>query len=442
MKLKPLLFAFAIGGAIQSNAQTWVNDSVSTKPGYIEDVYYSMKNRIADTGSNTNWHMAFQMTPQSGPSASASILANHVMGKVTVYSLHMQASTHFTTLAAADTVGKTSSAQQLLNSATTWNDGAFNKNRDISNPFDFGWGKYDQTTHNLSGDSLYLVKVNNVPYKVWFKEYVSTPLSAIEWTFRIAKFDGTEDTTVVVPRQAGGYDFSHNLFGYYDITNKTILNREPYANSWDILFTRYIDTASQGPIFMNSPVAGVFSNSNVSVAEVHNVNPDSAYYQNYTYSSDLNAIGYDWKHFNQTTMQYNVDSTVFFVKSGNTNEYYQLQFTGFGSSATGKYYFRKRLVGTVNTAVNNVTANTVTAFALVPNPAQNEASIMVDAQETAQAQLVITDITGKLVQRSTVSIQKGMNGYRINTGAMPNGTYLVTITNGSWKIAEKLSVQH
>lgn len=438
MKLKPLLLTAAAAFSLQANAQTWISDSVSTTPGYANDVYYSMANGSVSTVPNTNWHFGFQMVPQAGPSSTAGIIANHVMGKVSVYSINKQATGHFATLTAADTVGKMGNA--LYNSDTAWGFGAFNQNHNPANLFDYGWGQYNQTTHFLNGDSIYIVKVDTIVYKVWMQEYVTYPNDSISWNFRIAKFDNTGDTTILVPRHKNGFDFTNRQFGYYNVTTHTILDREPGRDAWDILFTRYDDSASQGPMFLpHYPAAGVFSNMNTMVAEVHHINPDTAG-TSQNYSANTNEIGYDWKHYDQATNTWGIDSTVYFIKTG-SNNYYQMQFTGFGGSATGKYYFRKRQL--TPTAVKNINANNVNALAIVPNPAQNQTAVMIDAAANiGSARIVVADLNGRLIQNYAVTVNKGMNGFNINTTAVPAGMYLVTVTNGSWKVTEKLIVQH
>ncbi|PZF72227.1 T9SS type A sorting domain-containing protein [Taibaiella soli] len=438
MKLRPILLTAAAAFSLQANAQTWVSDSVNTTPGYANDVYYSMDNGSVSSVPNTNWHFGFQMVPQSGPSSTAGIIANHVMGKVSVYSINKQATGNFATLTANDTVGKMSNP--LYNSDTAWGYGAFNQNHDPSNLFDYGWGQYNQTTHYLNGDSIYVVKVDTATYKVWMQEYVTYPNDSISWTFRIARFDNSSDTTILVPRHANGFDFTNRQFAYFNATTNTILDREPGRDTWDILFTRYDDSASQGPMFLaHYPAAGVFSNMNTTVAEVHNINPDTAGI-NQNYSANTNEIGYDWKHYDQTTNTWSIDSTVYFIKNG-TSAYYQLQFTGFGGSATGVYNFRKRTL--VPTAVKNITANNVNAVAIVPNPAQNQTAVMIDASENVgSARIIVADLNGRLLQNYAVTVNKGMNGFAINTMAIPTGMYMVTVSNGSWKVTEKLMVQH
>ena len=437
MNIKSLLFSAAVACGFSAQAQTWQTDSITMGQGYAQDVYYSLQNGTVKTESNTNWHMAFQMTPQ-GQYGNAAVWANHVQGKVEVYSLHLQASTHFASLSSGDTVGKTHPSLALRNDKQSWNKGAFNQLNKSGSPFDYGWGFYDLNTHNLNGDSLFLIKINGAAYKVWIQEYISTPLAAINWKMRVARFDGAGDTTVTINRNPA---FTNRLFAYYDVVNSEIRDREPGRYDWDLLFTRYTDSASMGSIFIaHSPVAGVFSNFGVSVAEVHDVNPDTANYQHYTFGTELNAIGYDWKHHIPQGNIWVIDSTLFFVKTKNTNEYYKLQFLGVDGSATGKVVFRKKLIGP--TQIATMPRAAVAAFALAPNPAADAVQLMVDARQASSARVLITDISGRVVHQGAVQLQPGMNAFGFRTAQLPAGTYMVSLTDGNWKLSNKLVVAH
>lgn len=442
MKLRSLLLLTAFTATLQSTAQTWVADSVEMSAGYINDVFYSMKNGVQKTQNASDWHIAFQMTKFGDPEFAAAIRANHIKGKVEVYSLHLKASTHFATLSAADTVGLTSSTMQLQNNDSSWAEGAFLQNRDPGDPFDFGWGKYmSSTSHFLEGDSLYLVKVNGDPYKLWLQQYISTG-DTIGYKFRIAKFDGTNDHQVYEKRKPN-YENVH--FGYYDIVNNTFSNREPNRPNWDIMFTQYAKPQVFGPSGLQA-YTGVLANLGVMIAEVKNVDPNTITQSNYTnYTSQLstypNEIGDDWKTFNISTMQYDLDAnTSFIIKTDNTSEYYQIRFTRFDGGATGKTIFDKKFLAT--TSVGSLKRN-IAAYSFAPNPANNEVSVMIDAKKSAaNTQLTITDITGKIVKQVMIEVKTGLNGYRFNTNDISSGTYMITIANSDWKIADRLVVQH
>jgi len=448
MRLKHLLFAAAATFSLtQAKAQAWVDDSVAMGPNYGNDVFYSMANGAQPAVSNTNWHLAFQMTPP-GPYGNVSVFANHVQTGVKVYALHMRAATNFTTLSAMDTVGKTGATRELFNADSSWNYGAFNRLNNASDPFDYSWGTYDINSHNVLGDSLYLVTVPNgsgtEAYKIWIKKYVSTPAAAVEWQVRIAKFDGTKDTTLDIYRQPG---YTDRLFAYYDVVNQTVIDREPSRSAWDIVFTRYKEYLVGAPGVPYYNVTGVLSNFNVTVNEKQAAAgpDDTTGFAAYSYSKTMNVIGSDWKTFNMTTNQWQLaTNTYYFVKTPGqatlAPNVYQLHFTGFAGSGTGKIWFKKRLLGTL-TGVADVNS-AVSGYRVAPNPANAEANIIIDSKEESAARLMITDLTGRVVYNKAVNMKNGLNAFTFNTSDVAAGTYIVTLTNGSWKVAEKLVVQH
>jgi hypothetical protein len=419
-------------------AQTWVNDSVSAGASYANDVYYSMNNGTVTTVPNNNWHIAFQMAPQFGPSASASILANHAVNNVQVFSLNLSASAKFATLSASDTVGKTNPERELVGSNKTWNIGAFNRNKDQSNLFDYGWGKYNQTTNNLSGDSIYLVKVGTTTaYKIWVQEYVSHPADSIAWKVRIATFSGGSDTTLIIPRNKAPYNFTDRLFAYVNLGTYTILDREPSKSNWDLVFTRYKDTATQMGLTLTMNVSGVLQHPNVSVAEVPNAAMPSL--ANLNFIDSINTIGYDWKYF-PGSYPYVVSNTNYFVKNKLSNLYYVLQFTAFGGSANGLYSFKKQSLGT--TSISSITTynNTVLSY---PNPAAQSLSLLIDAKENMEhARISIFNLTGSLIYSTVVNIQAGMNTFSIPTADFANGLYLLQTNLMNEVQKQKICIQH
>lgn len=443
MKLRALLLGAFSLSTLAASAQNWVYDSVAMGPGYANDIYYSLRNGIVKTQANTDWHLGFQMTPP-GPYGNVSAIANHVQGGVKVYSLHLQASTKFSTLTAADTAGRTGTP--LYNSDTSWNYGAFNQMGNPQNLLDYSWGVYDMNTHNVTGDSLYLIKVgtSGAAYKVWIQQYISNPADSIRWTFRIAQFDGTGDTTINMRRNTNS--FATRLFGYYNVLTRMQADREPDRATWDMVATRYVDTASQGSVAIPYNTTGWLSNSGVTVADVRGIpNGDTAHYQNYARRTAINTIGYDWKTFDMSVPPgtWHTDSTInYFIKPvSSTNEYYQLQFTRFDGSITGKMVFRKRLFTAVS--VQGVAAQAVTAWHVSPNPASSAVNVMVDAKDAAaDAKLLVMDAAGKVVSQTAAPIQKGLNAYGFSAASLPNGLYFIRLGNGAWSVTQRIVVAH
>lgn len=432
MKIASLLTAATLMAATPALAQSWVADTAVTGADYVNDVFYHLPTGVKTASNNTNWDLAFQVTPY--PTGKMSVLANHVQDAVNVYSLHLPASTYFESLSAADTVGLTGDAHKLYNNPETWNKGAFNRNNNPSNPFDFSWGMYEMATHKVVGDSLYLITVGNAAYKLWLQEYNSQPAADPTWTFRIASWDNSLDTTIVLHTNEYG---AHN-FAYFSAKDVAFTDREP-NHTWDLLFTRYIDTASM-PGFgtMMYPVAGVLINNGVEVAVVTDTDPDVATDAGATYTTRTNAIGYNWKH-NAMGAGYVIDTnTSFFVKSLDST-YWQVVFTGFTGKSTGTYTFKKReLAATGITTANQQTIQ----LAIAPQPANDRLQIMLDAPKNAPAQLTVVDLNGRVVLQRQLSMQQGMNAFSIPTSQLPNGMYLIRLSGKEFQHVQKLLVQH
>ncbi|RYD53166.1 MAG: T9SS type A sorting domain-containing protein [Sphingobacteriales bacterium] len=431
-----VLFAGSVASAQTMGA--WKTDSAVTGNAAGKDVFRKLDNPTNDSAAGTNWTLAFQMIPQGGPSSNVAIFANQVRQNVMVYSLHYSAAAKFASLTAADTVGRTS--QPLYNSDATWAMGALNQMSNPGNVFDFSWGKYNMTTHNVVGDSLYLLKTQSGDYKLWVQQYISSPIDSIRYEFRIAKFDGSGDTTVKMYRKDG---FTNALFGYYNAVDRTIQSREPARNNWELLFTRYYEQVTQGPTTAMYPVTGILHNVGVTVAEVIQADADAAAmnYRNNTFSTDIHTIGSDWKTFNMQTNTYTIDTAKnYLIRSDVSGKYYQLRFSGFSGSGTGIFRYKFRELGTT-LAVNNI-AEPVQAFMLAPNPTSAETQILLDVKTAETAHLLVTDAMGRTIQSNTVKLNAGLNGYQLSLGAIPAGTYFVTVATGSWTKTAQLLIQH
>jgi len=445
MKLKFILFAGAVAMASQVQAQNWVEDSVTMGASYANDVYYNLATGVETPVDAANWHLAFQMTSFGEPSFTATVRSNYVKGQVEVYSLHLSAATSFATLTATDTVGKTNPEDQLINvDSTNWGDGAFSHYAGGAGMFDFGWGIYQGSpNHNLLGDSVYLVKVNGVAFKLWLQEYISMGgNSAIGYKFDIGTLDGSSP---VVSQYITRANYSDRLFAYYNITTNTVLDREPNRGDWDLLFTQYPKPMIFGPVpGMLQAYTGVLSNDTMEIAELQNMDPNMVTSANYTShwtnpSAALNVIGDDWKSF--TGMAYAVDTMKSWIIRTNAGDFYQLGFTRFDGGSTGKSVFRSRKLN-VTTSVSTATSP-LSSFSIYPNPVADQLYVMTESQQNiGDAQLTITDITGKMIYRAGVKVSNGLNAYNISTSQFVNGNYILTLTSGNWKTTQKLVVQH
>ncbi len=427
MNIKSLLLIAASAVTMNAGAQSagpWSVDTIKMGAGYANDVYYHMHNGSVKTEANNNWHIGFV----GGIDRSVSVIANHVAGGVKVADMGLSAAAKFGQDLTADTVGKMANA--LYNDLTTWENGAFNMNQ-TGFP-DYGWGSYDMSTHNITGDKIYLVTVGTAAYQIWIEQFLSAGAN-MGWTFHIADIDGSnkkDKTELVAPTYSG------KLFMYYDIVNDAMRDREPANAAWDFMFTRYMDEVSG----MMYPVTGVLNNQKLNVAVVTPVDPDTTYYRDQPMDSLNNSIGYAWKTFNMNTMMYDVDSTTTYFVRSNDGGLYQFEFVYATGASVAEYAIRKRMLE-FPTSVNEVAATNET-MSIYPNPSAAEANVVINTNTAKQAQLFVSDMAGRTVLRSTVNLNNGLNALKVNTSAYPAGTYIINVISGQNKMTQKLNVQH
>jgi hypothetical protein len=218
----------------------------------------------------------------------------------------------------------------LFNSMSNWEDGAFNMNQ--SGHPDYGWGLYNSITHGLSGDSIYLIKLQDGSFKQLFIEEKNSVGNI--YTFRYAPITGENQ----VVEQARCVDYQSKLFLYYSLQNQAFVDREPDKSSWDMVLTKFTDTA------INYTVTGFLLNEGTSVAVYHAANSSvasaSTLQDTTVFKSTISAIGNSWYKLSGMSIV-PVDTMVYFVKTA-AGAIYKMQVNYFQSGASGK-----GLVGTI-----------------------------------------------------------------------------------------------
>ena len=122
-------------------------------------------------------------------------------------------------------------------------------------------------------------------------------------------------------------------YSYFSFITNDIVNIRNF--SWDLCFSQYTEFNVPAP--NNSDLKGIYrvrgflQNSHVSVA-VDNNNSFSDITINmiddYQFSFNQNAIGYNWKYYNNDTQTYSIDSPVYLIKTSD-NDYYKLLFLDY-----------------------------------------------------------------------------------------------------------------
>ncbi|MBK6986682.1 MAG: T9SS type A sorting domain-containing protein [Bacteroidetes bacterium] len=407
--------------AFTSKSQTII-DTVSVGAGYANQKWYSLQNDEQGTQSKDNWDIAFEINGYA-----ASILGNVQKSNFAVYRAPYSVAQYST----IDTSG-ISSWPLLYNSDTTWTVGAFNKGAISSNPNDLGWGVYNSSTHIISGDSCFVIKLSASSYK----KIKLIDLNGGVYSFEYANIDGANPQVQSITKS----NYTGKNFAYFDLTNNVVVDREPISANWDLTFVKYMSFVP--PSGTPYGVTGVLSNKGVTVAQADNVASPATYnsWTAHTFNTAINTIGYDWKEINMSTFAWDIKmDTVYFVKA-KTGDIWKLRFTKFTGSSTGNFILYKEKLSSVG--LQDLKGN-ISQVSLYPNPSTGNTTTLLFATETelSNVSVSIVDMTGRVVSTENTSVNTGLNKYELNTGSLNSGVYLIQLNAGTNTTTQKLIKQ-
>jgi hypothetical protein len=149
------------------------NGSATMGSGSGDDVYFNLKqaestgNGVIKTIANNTWHMAISVQASKFPSNPANGVAIRVNSTLGGNAQNTQTNWKLVKLNGADptdwrNVDTTGMYMlpELLDSDSTWNLSAFTKGYSGSDPFNFIWGTYNQTNHNVESNGNVYVLYN------------------------------------------------------------------------------------------------------------------------------------------------------------------------------------------------------------------------------------------------------------------------------------------
>jgi hypothetical protein len=423
MKKQLLSVALLAFGTLSLSAQTIVNDSVMI--GSANESWYKLSDGTRTAADRANWDLGF-----TTDGYEVTILFNHAVGN-NVYIANGHTPATFTAVAQAD-----AASAPLYNSDSTWTLGALNQQP--SGQYNYGWGSYNPSTHNITGNRVFIVQLSGGAYKKFYIQELNNSGTPYVYTLVYADIDNANQQTITIPKQTYGA----KNFIYYSFTTNSIVDREPASSDWDLLFTKYTSTSELYQGSANQVVAGVIQNSGVLAAQANSVAAPSTYttYTAHTFSTATNVLGWDWKGLN-AAFQYTVEpNRVYFVQTSN-NDVYKIIFQSYTGSSSGKFKFSKELLPTA-TAVNEL-GNAIATVALYPNPTSGSSTTLLLAtkMESANASVSILDLTGKMISTEKVDVANGFNQYQLNTNELTNGIYFVQVTIGESTVTQKLIKQ-
>lgn len=422
------VMAGIIGGFVPAMAQksSIVTDTIIMNAGYSNENYYSMSAGKQGSLNRKQWDIAFRASRMSASILTNDAANNNAIGLsgVELYTYPKADTSGWATI---DTAGM-SAWSNMVNSTTDWETGAFCQYQK-GHP-DYGWGKYNTASHNVVGDSLYIIKLRDGSLrKLWIIEKFS---SDNIFEFRYANLDGSGDTTVSVDCNP----YSTKNFVGYSITTNQVVDFEPVAsNQWDILFTKYMYTYPDGVLY---PVIGVLSNYNVKVNKFEHVAPDFRLFDQAAMDSTRSPIGWEWKYYDFANNIYKVvDSLVYFVQDNGGN-IHKLVFKEFAGSTTGRIVLEKQLISA--SEIEEIGKSEINV-AIYPNPVSDVMNLVINPGKASLVAVSMSDISGRIFYSQSNEVQSSaLSTLRIPVSDLPAGMYVVKVQTGKETMTRKVIV--
>ena len=189
---KILGFVITLTFALNSNAQSIVNDSATTSADNTGMTFYSLQTGQKTVAANNDWHIAVSVRPSLFPDNTlqgTTIRINEAFGVQAYLIPGFTADSFYVPI---DTVGF-HIWERIHDSDSVLDQGAFNTGKNIA-VFNYGWGVYSgPPNHNVDGNKIYLVQLPNRSLKkVWIQELDRDTA----WDIKVANLDNSNLETL------------------------------------------------------------------------------------------------------------------------------------------------------------------------------------------------------------------------------------------------------
>jgi hypothetical protein len=381
-------------------------EQVSVGAAYAQQAYYNLSTGEVTAVDNDAWDIAFSNEGMT----DAGVFINESAGFM-ASPLKLFLSTETDWNNPITDVSVFVDEEIILNSEVDWTTGAFNTVADPANPFDYGWGAYNTTTHKIEGDKIFVVQLRDGS----FIKVQITELSGGSYSFKYADLDGSNEVSTNISKEdSAGQSLIYFSFGSGDEVSM--------PTDYDLVFQRYSTPIPDGMGgFIDYNVTGVLLAPNTSAVVAYDVDPETVNESDYAdqYSTEVSTIGYDWKSYSFTSGWVIDDARANFIKTS-AGDLYKVVFYDFEGSSTGVTTLEKTFLGTTNTSI----ANNIDALDIFPNPTNGLVSIK-GLEDSSMVSIYA--INGKEVIRTTGADASGA----IDLSLLADGAYKVVVRNGN-----------
>lgn len=408
-----------MGFGFAANSQSWITDSVTLENKSVKQIYYSFETQSQHVVDAVNWDLAFSVQNVAIPNSTLQATTIRVNNGKSVKVYRAPGSIGIADFATLDTTNFKSTWTELLDSDSSWDVGAFNEGLDLTVPPSmggpyYGWGNYDESSHNIKSQGyVYLIVRDTFYRKLYFGDLVGDNV----YHFTFANLDNSNEVTDSIRKS----DYPNRYFVYYDLKSASVKNLEPSKSDWDVVFTSYwtLVHSPMGTRMMSNP--GTLSKKGVKVARIEDIHPDSAWNATRNFSEQINTIGGEWKShiFDSLGSRYIYEDSLSFVIDNGGDSLYLLHFYKYGGSINTRMYFQfqkqAKPSGPVD-AVQTISASNIKTY---PNPVSSTLYVETDGN----AQVEILDLNGRLILNKNINSSDN----RIDVSTIQNGLYIIKV---------------
>lgn len=398
-------------------------DNISVGNSYSLSTYYDIETGDVTSFEHGVWDIAFNVSEGNGGvfvNESKALSMSAELPEVVLYS---SSATDFEN---ADT---SMILERLYNGEISWDKGAFNS---IANPDvleDYGWGEIDPLTGEITGGSIYFIKLRDDSYrKITIESFIGSTYS-----FKYAHLDGSNEVSYTLDKN----DYSGKTLAYYSIENGEEQDLEPAE--WDLFFTRYYAGVDDGTEIVQYLVTGVLSNDGLPIVQADGIDPSEVDHNDFAgmYDEQIDIVGHDWKYFDLGAFQWVLPiDRVYFVETEQT--IWQILFIDFSGSSSGITTLEKTNV--LSSAVFDEANLETLGLSTTPNPSNG--FFQIDILQTGyehEALVQIYSADGKVVFNKNIEIQNGSHQMEIDI-PLVTGNYFVVVRTNTQNIVEKIYI--
>ena len=200
------------------------------------------------------------------------------------------------------------------------------------------WADFSDPSNPVYPGNVYILDLgtdnNGLPYG--FKKITFDGFLDNRYSVHFSNLDGSDEHFSEVVTDP---DRSYTLFSFDN--GGTVVPLQPPDTGWDLCFTQYstilFDDNNVATPYL---VRGVYLNMKGTMAARDTTGSFSGTglgdIAGYTFSGSQDAIGYEWKDYNDDAYKINPD--IFYIVKSQLGEYYKIKFAGFYNSSGEKGY--------------------------------------------------------------------------------------------------------